>query len=78
VTTKSTRQKAAELEGELLRLNDLVRARRKQLASLEECPNKECECRRVWHEVVEKKIHHQVGKVGKQVRKKRARKLKSR
>ncbi len=57
-----------ELESELLRLNDLVRARRKQLARLEDCPNKGCECRRVWREVVEKDLAKQVGKIRRGVR----------
>jgi hypothetical protein len=74
---KSTQRQAAELESELLRLNSLVRERRKQLARLESCPNKDCECRRVWREVVEKKLSRQVGKIRKQVRGKRTTKLKS-
>ncbi len=60
-----------ELESELLRLNELVRARRKQLARLESCPNKSCECRRVWREVVEKDLAKQVGKIRRGVRGKR-------
>ena len=65
---KSKRRNAAELESELLRLNDLVRARRKQLARLDACPNKDCECRAVWHEVVEKNLATQVHKVRTHVR----------
>lgn len=75
---KSKQRQAAELESELLRLNTLVRERRQQLARLEKCPNKDCECRRVWREVVEKNLNRQVGKIRKQVRGKRATKLKSR
>jgi hypothetical protein len=60
--------KAAELEAELFRLNALVRRRREQLARLEHCPHKDCECRQVWKEVVEQKLAHQVGKIRKQVR----------
>jgi hypothetical protein len=60
---KSKQKKAVELEAELLRLNDLVRARRAQLARLEACPNKNCECRAVWRETVEKNLARQVGKV---------------
>jgi len=59
---------AVELEAELLRLNSLVRARREQLARLENCPHKDCECRQVWREVVEKKLATQVRKIRKQVR----------
>jgi hypothetical protein len=69
---KSTQREAAELEAELLRLNTLVRERRTQLARLENCPHKDCECRQVWKEVVEKKLANQVGKVRKQVRGRRA------
>jgi hypothetical protein len=76
-TMKSTQRQAAELEAELLKLNTLVRERRKQLARLEACPNKDCECRRVWREVVEKNLTRQVGKIRKHVRGKRATKLKS-
>ena len=74
---KSTQRPAAELESELLKLNSLVRERRKQLARLENCPNKDCECRRVWREVVEKDLSRQVGKIRKRVRPKRTKKLKS-
>jgi hypothetical protein len=65
---KSKKRDAVELEAELLRLNELVRARRKQLARLAVCPNKDCECRAVWHEVVEEKLKTQVGKIGSGVR----------
>ena len=65
---KRTRNQTAELEAELLRLNALVRQRRNQLARLESCPNKDCECRQVWKEVVEQKLAKQVGKIRKQVR----------
>ena len=61
------KQQALELEAELLRLNNLVRARRKQLARLEDCPNKTCECRAVWQQSVEKKLAHQVTKIRRQV-----------
>ena len=64
---KTKKQEAAELEAELLRLNDLVRARRSQLARLEDCPNKDCECRTVWREMVEKNLAEQVGKVRQHV-----------
>jgi hypothetical protein len=65
---KSKQQAALELESELFRLNALVRQRRKQLARLEQCPNKDCECRAVWREVVEKNLAGQVSKVRQQVR----------
>ncbi|MGH7968461.1 MAG: hypothetical protein ACREIC_06990 [Limisphaerales bacterium] len=65
---KAKQRQVMELEAELLRLNSLVRQRRKQLAYLQKCPNKDCECRRVWHEVVEKNLSHQMGKVRRQVR----------
>lgn len=60
---KSTKAKVFELEAELLRLNDMVRARRRQLEKLEQCPHKECECRSVWREIVEKDLASQVGKI---------------
>ena len=65
---KSKQQQILELEAELLRLNSLVRQRRKQLAFLEKCPNKNCECRRVWQRIVEKNLAQQVGKIRRQVR----------
>ena len=65
---KSTDQDPAELSAELERLNTLVRERRKQLAFLERCPNKTCQCRVVWREVVEKNLASQVGKIRKKIR----------
>ena len=65
---KSTNQDPAELSAELERLNTLVRERRKQLAFLERCPNKTCQCRVVWREVVEKNLASQVGKIRKTIR----------
>ncbi len=65
---KSKQSQILELEAELIRLNTLVRARRKQLAFLAKCPNKSCECRRVWHEVVEQTLAGQMGKIRQQVR----------
>jgi len=65
---KRTQRQAAELEAELIRLNTLVRARRKQLARLEHCPHKDCECRQVWREVTEKKLAAQVAKIRKTVK----------
>jgi hypothetical protein len=62
------KREAMNLEAELLRLNTLVRQRRKQLAKLEDCPNKDCECRDVWKQVVEENLANQVGKIRKHVR----------
>ncbi len=61
-------ERAAELEAELIRLNTLVRARRKQLARLDQCPHKDCECRQVWRDMVEKNLSLQMGKIRRQVR----------
>jgi hypothetical protein len=66
---KSKQSAILELEAELIRLNTLVRARRKQLAFLAKCPNKTCECRRLWQETVEQKLAGQMGKIRQQVRK---------
>ena len=63
---------ATDLEAELVRLNALVRERRKQLARLDKCPNKDCPCRFVWREHVEKNLAGQVGKIRRQVRGKSA------
>jgi len=71
---KGKHQQILELESALHRLNALVRQRRKQLAYLEKCPNKDCECRRVWRQVVEKNLAHQIGQVRRQVRDGSARK----
>jgi hypothetical protein len=65
---KSKERESVELESELLRLNTLVRQRRAQLARLEKCPNKSCECRAVWREHVEKMLAGQVGKIRRRVR----------
>jgi len=65
---KSKPKQAAELEDELVRLTTLVRARRKQLARLATCPHKDCECRAVWREVMEKDLANQMGKIRRQVR----------
>lgn len=65
---KSKKPDAVDLEAELIRLNTLVRERRKQLARLETCPHKDCECRAVWKEVVEEKLAGQMGKIRRQVR----------
>jgi hypothetical protein len=59
---------ATELEAELVRLSLLVRERRKQLARLDKCPNKDCPCRFVWREHVEKNLAGQVGEVRRRVR----------
>ena len=57
-----------QLEAELIRLNTLVRERRKQLARLEKCPNKDCPCRFVWREHVEKRLAGQVGEIRRRVK----------
>jgi hypothetical protein len=61
-----------QLEAQLIRLNTLVRERRKQLARLEKCPNKDCPCRFVWREHVEKNLAGQVGEIRRRVMDKQA------
>ena len=73
---KRKERNAVELEDELLRLTELVRARRRQLVRLAKCPNKDCECRAVWREVVEKNLAGQVGKIRRRVRSRPAKHLK--
>jgi hypothetical protein len=68
---------ATQLEAELLRLNTLVRERRKQLARLEKCPNKDCPCRFVWREHVEKRLAGQVGEIRRRVRSQAAKLIKA-
>lgn len=63
---------ATELEAELVRLSLLVRERREQLARLDKCPNRDCPCRFVWREHVEKNLAGQVGEVRRRVRDKPA------
>ena len=70
MTSNGKPRKASALEAELMRLNLLVRERRKQLARLEKCPNQDCPCRFVWREHVEKSLVGQVGKVRHQVSRK--------
>jgi hypothetical protein len=65
---KMKEREVLELESELLRLANLVRERRKQLARLRECPNPLCPCRAVWRDQVEKRLSDQVGKVRRHVR----------
>jgi hypothetical protein len=77
MTTIGKPQEATELEAELLRLNTLVRDRRKQLARLEKCPNKDCPCRVVWRDHVEKNLAGQVGKIRRKVSSKSAQPPKS-
>jgi hypothetical protein len=72
---KKKERQAIELEAELLRLNAMVRKRRDQLARLEKCPHKDCECRTVWREVIEKNLASQVGKISHGVRNGVSRKL---
>jgi hypothetical protein len=61
-----------ELEAELMRLSALVRERRAQLARLAKCPNKDCPCRVVWRDHVEKNLAGMVGKIRRRVRGKTA------
>jgi hypothetical protein len=68
---KSRPLDSTELEAELLRLNSLVRERRKQLARLKNCPNPDCPCRVVWRDVVEKNLAGQVGRIRRNVRSRR-------
>jgi hypothetical protein len=56
-----------ELEAELTRLSAMVRERRKQLARLEKCPNKDCPCRFVWREHIEENLAGQIGTIQRQV-----------
>ena len=64
---KSKKKTAADLEAELVHLTTLVRARRRQLAQLTKCPHKDCECRQVWQEVVERNLACQMGKIRRHV-----------
>ncbi len=64
---KDKRRDVMELEDELLRLNALVRNRRAQLDRLEKCPNKDCQCRLVWRDVMERTLSRQMGKIRRQV-----------
>jgi hypothetical protein len=75
--TNGKPREATNLEAELVRLNALVRERRKQLARLDKCPNKDCPCRFVWREHVEKNLAGQVGKIQRQVRRGPARSAKA-
>lgn len=61
-------RQAVDLEAELLRLTSMVRQRRKQLERLARCPNKDCECRRVWKEVVQENVSGQVSKIRRSVK----------
>jgi hypothetical protein len=63
----SKQQEKLELESELMRLNELVRERRNDLARIEECPNETCKCRAVWKEQVDKTLASQVRKIRKQI-----------
>jgi hypothetical protein len=67
-TLKTKATDAESLEAKLRRLNNLVRQRRAQLARLAACPHKECECRAVWRQVIEKELACQVGRVRSEVR----------
>jgi len=65
--TNGTLQAVTELEAELNWLSALVRERRKQLARLEKCPNKDCPCRFIWREHIEKKLVGQISKIRQKV-----------
>jgi hypothetical protein len=65
---KNKNRKVIELEAELLRLNSLVRDRRKELARLAACPNKACTCRQFWQEHVEKLLALQMRKIRRGIR----------
>jgi hypothetical protein len=78
--TNGKQRAITAIEAELVRLNALVRERRKQLDRLDKCPNKDCPCRFVWREHVEKNLAGQMGKIRQHVRSKPAKgaKLKAR
>ena len=63
----SKQQEKLELEAELMRLNELVRERRSDLARIEECPNEGCKCRALWKEQVDKTLASQVRKIRRQI-----------
>jgi hypothetical protein len=63
----SKKQEKVELESELMRLNELVRERRSDLARIQECPNETCKCRLLWNEQVDKTLASQVRKIRKQI-----------
>jgi len=71
--TNGKPQEPTDFEADLVRLNMLVRERRKQLARLEKCPNKDCPCRFIWREHVEMNLADQVGKIQRKVGSKRGR-----
>ncbi len=64
----SKKEQVIDLEAELVRLNRLVRQRRAQLIRLKTCPHKDCECRVVWRNVVEKDLARQVGRIRRHVK----------
>ena len=68
---KTKRHQIIELEAELLRLNSLVRDRRKELARLAKCPNKSCTCRLFWEEHIAKLLSLQMGRIRRGIRPKR-------
>lgn len=66
-----------ELETELRLLTEMVRDRRKELARLQTCPNKSCQCRVVWREQVEKNMASQVRKIRRKLNSNSAKVLKN-
>lgn len=68
MSTNGKPPNASKLEAQLAWLNTLLRERRKQLARLEKCPNKDCPCRFVWREHVEQNLAGQIGKIRSRVR----------
>ncbi len=73
MTTNGKPPNASKLEAELAWLNALLRERRKQLVRLEKCPNKDCPCRFIWREHVEKNLAGQVDKIRRRVHGKNSR-----
>jgi hypothetical protein len=67
MSTNGKPPNATKLEAELAWLNMLLRERRKQLGRLEKCPNKDCPCRFIWREHVEKRLTGQISKIRQRV-----------
>jgi hypothetical protein len=65
---KTKQHEIVELEAELLRLNRLVRDRRRELVRLAKCPNETCACRLFWQDHVEKLVARQMRKIRQKIR----------